>query len=437
MATPRVPLPPEPVPAPCAQGGDIACFREELGPTAGRALAALARAVDAWVQHAPAVRADVDPECIPELSLTLQALLRLTRDRSRDAATAEAVGFGCYNLAEWAEEKGAIRSALHWAQKAIVAWPQHPQYAYLIGRLARATAAYDAAEHWLRYAMRLSRSQMQWETYGRSLSGYANLRRQRGNLPVAVRYHRLALKTARRHGLRTLEGDALYDLAVSAMDQGDPGRALLLGREAIRAYGPGHTRIFRLAHDFAWLLMNERGDYYHAAFVFQALKPHVWDPDARLAVVTSLCRAAAGAGWDNAFEASWVDAWVLVRTAPAQNRHAAALLELAYAAAAAGSFERSRMAAELALQIATARGEGVEIITAERVLRVLDDPSASEEVLMKTFPDLRWTSQKGAPAAMHQATAQFVEDVSLALRPRRDDPSGQSLRGVPVERPLA
>jgi tetratricopeptide (TPR) repeat protein len=426
MATPRVPLPPEPVPAPCAQGGDIACFREELGPTAGRALAALARAVDAWVQHAPAVRADVDPECIPELSLTLQALLRLTRDRSRDAATAEAVGFGCYNLAEWAEEKGAIRSALHWAQKAIVAWPQHPQYAYLIGRLARRSAEYDHAEHWLRYAMRLSRRRGEWETYALSLSGFGNLKRQRGNHPQATRYHRLALKLARRHGLRTIEGDALYDLAVGAIEQGEIPRALSLGREAIRAYGPGHTRIHRLAHDFAWLLMNDRGDYFHAAYVFQALKPHIWDPDVRLAVVTSLCRAAAGAGWEKAFETSWVDAWVLIRTATSRERHAGALIQLAYAAAAMGSLERARLAVQLALEVALERREGFEIVTAERILQVLDRAEENDAELESVFPDLRREVRVATAGTAWEDAAHFAEDVALALRARRDNPAGQS-----------
>lgn len=421
MATPRVPLPPEPVPAPCAQGGDIACFREELGPTAGRALAALARAVDAWVQHAPAVRADVDPECIPELSLTLQALLRLTRDRSRDAATAEAVGFGCYNLAEWAEEKGAIRSALHWAQKAIVAWPQHPQYAYLIGRLARRSASYEAAEHWLRYAMRLSRRRMEWETYALALSGFGNVRRQRGNIPAAVRFHRLTLKVARRHGLRRVEGDALYDLAVLAIDTGDVVAALNFGADAIRVYGPGHSKIQRVAHDFAWLMMTSMGDFYHAAYILRAILPHIWNPPTRLTVAASLCRAAAGAGWNAEFESAWVESWVLLHSMRSRERHASSLVQLAYAAASVGSWERARMAAERAIAAASERTEGMEIIQAEEILAVLRAEDASDEELCKAFPDLRFVDHRGVASRHRQAAERFIEDLASALRAHKED----------------
>jgi hypothetical protein len=304
---------------------------------------------------------------------------------------------------------------------AIAAWPQQPQYAYLIGRLARRSASHEHAERWLRYAMRLSRRRMAWETYALALAGFANLKRQRGNFPAAVRYHQLSLKVARRHSLRSAEGDALYDLAVIAIDRGDVTTAMAFGREAIQAFGPGHSRIYRLAHDFAWLLMNEHGDFYHAAFMFRALRPLVWDPPSRLLLTANLCRAAAGVGWEAIFEETWVDSWVLLRTSPSQEHHSAACLQLAYAAGTAGSWERCRMAAEVALRVATERREGMEVVKAEDVLRAIDTQETDPGTLSDVFPDFRWFAVSDPPKSTFDAAERFVEDLSLALRGRRDE----------------
>ena len=388
MATPRLPTPPNPVPVPRAAGGEDSAIPAEIGGDAAASLASLLECVGAWLArpvegrglgyHPAAER--VTPDAVPELLLTTEALLRLVMEDCPDSDTAEAVGLGCFQIAEWAEERGALATALAWAQAAIGAWPQQPHYAYLIGRLARKRAQNAGAEEWLRYAMRLARRRMAWEVYALSLSGYANLKRQKGNIPAATCYHRLALKASRRHGLRTLEGDALYDLAVMSFERGDARSALAYGRLAIGAYGPGHARIYRLANDLAWYLMCHSGENEQAAYVFQALIPHVWEPVYRLLANANLARAAAGAGWGDVFERAWVNTWVLLGTPGSEEGHSSALLQLAHAAVCAEAWERARMAAERALAIAIRREEHKMVALVEDVLATIVQTVAADEV---------------------------------------------------------
>jgi tetratricopeptide (TPR) repeat protein len=410
----------------CSDSGCDAAIPRELTGAAARSLGALLTCVEAWVSRSaegsglgfhPAADA-VDPDAVPELMLTTEALLRLVSESQPDADTSEAVGLGCFHLAEWAEERGALGTALAWAQAAIAAWPQQPHYAYLIGRLARKRAQYAHAEEWLRYAMRLGRRRMVWEVYTLSLSGYANLKRQKGNIPAANRFHRLALKAARRHGLRSLEGDALYDLAVLAIDSGDARKAIGYGRQALQAYGSGHTRVLRLAHDFAWLLMNNYGEFDAAATILQALVPHVWEPPFRVLLLANLCRASAGADWGAMFEQAWVDSWSLLRQTPTRDGHARALLQLAFGASRMGSWERSRLALEAAATIARERSEGELLIEAEEILSAIQDGENDPDRLLRAAPDCRWLSMD---VVAHLPTEDLVGDITSNLRSRRDD----------------
>jgi tetratricopeptide (TPR) repeat protein len=426
MATPRLPLPPGPVPVTDPTHGSDTVIPRELAGAAGATLAALLECVGSWVQrpvesrglgyHPAAER--VDPDGAPELLLTCEALLRLVMEEQPDSDTAEAVGLGCFQIAEWCEERGALATALAWAQAAIATWPQQPHYAYLIGRLARKRAQYAHAEEWLRYAMRLSRRRMVWEVYALALSGYANLKRQKGNMPAAVRFHRLALKAARRHGLRSLEGDALYDLAVMAIDMDDIRSAIKFGRQALHAYGPGHMRVPRLAHDFAFVLMHSYGEFTAAASIMQSLLPHIWEPPFRVLLLANLCRACAGADWDSIFERTWVEAWTLLRQSTDQNGHARALIQLAYAAGRAGSWERARLATESAAIIARERREGEVLIETEEMLVALRAGESDPQRLIRIAPDCRWISSEPQPAL---GTEDLVGDIVETLRNRRDE----------------
>jgi tetratricopeptide (TPR) repeat protein len=406
---------------------DYTVILDEIGGGGGAALRHLLESVSQWVARPAGSRGGVyhpaaegvDPGAVPELLLSVEALQRLVAEATPDADTSEAVGLGCYTVAEWAEERGAIGTALAWAQAAIEAWPQQPHYAYLVGRLARKRAEYEMAEAWLRYAMRLARRRMVWEVYALALAGFANLKRQKGNIPAAMRYHRLSLKAARKFGLRTFEGDALYDLAVMCFEVGDAKHAFSYARQAVDAYGPGHSRIPPLAIDIGLFLMYQYGQFEFAAYIFQSLLPYVWEMPNRLLVSANLARAAAAAGWEEVFEKAWLDAWLLMGTSSSAEGHASALVQLSHGAASLNSWERASMAAERGLRIAADRREGKVLVMAEGMLQALRGEMMADQQLRAVFPDLEFLEAAVPPLTPPEAEM-LAGELVRAMKIRRD-----------------
>lgn len=250
-----------------------------------------------------------------------------------------------------------------------------------------------------------------------AVSGLGNLHRQRGNLPRARRHHELARRMARRHDLRTLEGDALYDLCVISLSAGDGTRAFEYARSAIRVYGPGHSQVHRLANDIAWFWLEHYGKFESAASVFMALIDHIWEPPYRVLLFGNLARAASGAGWRDIFEEMWIEVWSTVRQQTGNEGHAAALLQLARGAGNIGAWDRAAIAASEALRIARARMEGEMILVAETLLGAVDAHVLSDGRLEEVFQD----RQRMRDASPDVETSDLVADLSNAMRARRDN----------------
>lgn len=353
---------------------------------------------------------DVDPALRPSLA----ALDRLLRDPDPDAATIEAAAFACLNAALWAEERGAYRTALGFLHAAEDVDPDNPHYAYNLGRVARKMAFYEESEAWLKWAHYVARSYGRWEVATLALSGLGNLHRQRGNLPKARRLHEVARRMARLKGLRTLEGDALYDLAVMTFYLHDSPTAIAYARQALTAYGPGHSQVYHLAHDIAWYWMDSLGDFSNSAHVFSALLDHVWKPSTRLLISANFARAAAGLGWKEAFERTWIEAWGTIRQAIDQQGHAAALTQLALGAGSLGDWERAIFSAQEALKIARSRKEGPVVVVAEAILESLRVEVISDTAIQEVFKDLSRTEESD------DAATWLAAELANAMRARRD-----------------
>jgi tetratricopeptide (TPR) repeat protein len=354
---------------------------------------------------------------VPELAITLPALDRLIRDPNPDPSTMEAVALGCMQVGLWAEDAAAGRTALAFFQAAEDADHDNPHFAYNVGRIARKLAMYDEAEAWLKWAHWVARGAARWDVAALSLSGLGNLHRQRGNLPLAMRFHKATRRIARRHNLRTLEGDALYELVGLSFDFGDAKLGVEYARRAIEAYGPGHTRIFRLAKDIAWLWMDQFGEFESAAHVFTVLMDHLWDPENRVTLPASLARAAAGAGWRDVFEEMWIETWLVIRQQPNQNFHAAALTQIALGAGSVGDWERARMAATEAFRIARERQESEPLFVAESILQAMRSDVIAEEAIQTVFSDRR----RPAPLWIGDDAPDLASELTGAMRVRRDD----------------
>jgi hypothetical protein len=236
-----------------------------------------------------------------------------------------------------------------------------------------------------------------------------------------MRFHKVTRRVAQRHNLRTLEGDALYDLMALSFDIEDPACGMRYAREAITAYGAGHTRIQRMAKDVAWLWMDRFGEFENAAHVFTALLDHIWEPNERLLLLASLARAAAGAGWKEVFESMWIESWVTLRHQPTEHGHAAALTQLALGASTFGSWDRAQLAADEALRIARKRAEGEVVLLTESILGAIQEGVIAEE----RIHDLVGT--RNAAIERNGAATELASDFAEAMRVRRDNaPHGPS-----------
>ncbi len=328
-----------------------------------------------------------------------------------------------WRAAMWAEGWGACITALTFEQLAQSAFPANGYFAYDVGRLARVLADFTAAESWLKWSARLSRRQKAWKVYFLSLAGLGNLCRRTGNYPLAVRFHRLSLRVARMHGLRTLEGDALYDLAIMHFEMEHAILGSDYARQALQAYGAGHARVMRLAHDVALFWLESVGDFKNAKDTFQELLQHVWEPADRVVILANLARAAAGMGDESVFEATWNETWALLRRQEAREGHAAALIQIAHGAASFGYWSRVEIAAFEALGVARERRESMHIIMAEQMLDTARAGIMSDDDVQRVFPDYRWTDRADVDENAAELVASFVN----AMRVRRDGaPEGPS-----------
>jgi tetratricopeptide (TPR) repeat protein len=283
-----------------------------------------------------------------------------------EGADKKRVATACRKIAEWAEGKGTLATALVYMQAAALA-SNDPRLSYEVGRLARQRGEYARAETWFRRAILLGRQSGDWESYALAFVGLGNLYMQRGNIPGAHRAHLRAYRASRRKGLRKVQGMALHDLFGIAVVRNQVREAEELAASTLRAYGPSHPRLPFFAHDVGVFWM-ERGYYAPAITVFNALVPHLRRPNDQAPVLANITRAAAGSQNRNLFEDAWKKAWDVNTAVNAGERTAATFESLATSAAVMGEWDRAVDAAERAIEVATQRGESHVITSAEAVL---------------------------------------------------------------------
>jgi tetratricopeptide (TPR) repeat protein len=279
----------------------------------------------------------------------------------------EEVAAACIALGKWAEEEGWLATALAFVQSAALASPRDAARAYEVGLLARRRAEYARAETWFRRTVALARQTGDWESYAKAFLGLGNLYRQRGALGGSRQHHVRALRAARRHTMKDLQGAALHNLCVVAIESGHPRRAQDYARKAFEAYGPRHERLPVLAHDVAYF-WSTRGDFSRALPVFRAVLAWITRPADRLQVFANIARAAGGMGDREAFEEAAAEARKLIEGEEVQETAAQAWLDLAHGAASTGAWQRAEDWAERSAELARERRESRIRTQAEELL---------------------------------------------------------------------
>lgn len=288
------------------------------------------------------------------LRAPLAVIARLLADPA--GADRRRVSSACLKIAEWAEKKEALATALAFTQAAALTGSNDARISYAVGRIARQRAEYPRAETWFRRAILLGRQGGDWESYALAFAGLGNLYVQRGNLSAAQKAHLRAFRAAKRKGLRNVQGMALHDLFVIATQRHQTREAEELAAAALRAYGAGHNRLPFFAHDvaFFWLSQN---CFAPALTVLTALRPHFERPSDQAFVLAHIAVAAAGLGDRATYEEAWQASAQLIANVHTPERAASVYLALADAAALEQDWERTSIAAERAVMLASAREE--------------------------------------------------------------------------------
>jgi len=284
-----------------------------------------------------------------------------------ETAREENVALACREVAQWAESRGLLATALAFAQSAAVVTPADPAVSYNVGRLAKRRAEHARAETWFRRTVALARQAGDWPTYALSFVGLGNVYVNRGNYPAARRFLERALRAAGRNSLHDIEGMARHDLFGIEVEGGNAAGANEQARQAFGAYGPLHPRIPHLAHDVAYFWCTQ-GCFAQALPVLQSVLRHFEEPAIRIAVLADIGRAAGGTGDRATFQQAWDEAVELMNANGGQDTAARAYLDLAHGALSLGAWERAEDAAQRALDGATRAGDAKTRLTAETVV---------------------------------------------------------------------
>lgn len=312
----------------------------------------------------------------PEIRAPLDMLAELVENSGGIAA--ETVTTACREISQWAEGRGSLAAAVAFAQAGALASPANPTAGLRVAKLARKKGENARAETWFRRTVGLARQAKDWESYSRAFLGLGNLYRLRGVLPTARHLYIRGLRAAKRHSMRTLQGDALHELFTIAEEMGQPREAESLARSAYEAYGPEHPLIPALAHDVAYF-WTSLGHYGPALSVFQALLPEARKPLDRMCIAGSLARAAGGAGEGEAFTEARREVERLLTDPGAGEIAARALLDLARGAASLDDWDTAEKAVDRAREIATEREEARVIELADSLMEAVKSERAVEE----------------------------------------------------------
>lgn len=279
----------------------------------------------------------------------------------------ETVAEACTEIASWAEERGAGSTQLAFTQAAALAAPRNAALPYKVGVIARDRGDAARAETWFRHAIMIGRQVGDWTSYSMAYISLGNMFVKRGNFPSAHRMHIKALRASRRKGLRKIQGLALHELFVVAIETGRHSQADEFARLAMRAYGSDHPMLPALAHDVAYFWMQQ-GYFERALPVFQALLPHFHGPADEILVHAHIARAAGGSGHRDTFRKEWVEVTRMAKDSGTLPRLAGAMVELAEGAASLGEWDRAEQAAEKALAVARERNEAKLLVRADGLL---------------------------------------------------------------------
>lgn len=280
----------------------------------------------------------------PELEVSLTSLTAVVDAPARTSS--EVVSLACVEVSRWAVARGAMGTAMAFAQAASLAAPDSAAPAVFAGEVALRWVRLGRAETWLRRGIGLGRRAREWDAYTRAYVHLGKIYSLRGSTAAARRYYITAMRAGRRHGLRALRATAFHGLLRMALDAGDWENAERYLRAAVRGFDRGDPRLADVLHDGAYLWVSV-GRYSRALTLLSKLLVIRTEPRDRALALALQARAAAGAGERRLYQEAWSSAWSMIDRATTPAEHARALLELGRASSHVRDWPRVAQVARL------------------------------------------------------------------------------------------
>jgi tetratricopeptide (TPR) repeat protein len=290
----------------------------------------------------------------PELGRAFEVFTELQREpESVDAAD---VARACHAVYAWADQRGLLETAAHFAEAAAYADPQHPAYAVDAGWICRRVHVggfLGRSAAWYQRAYLLSVRHSSRHDSLRALTGYGALMQELGNLSEAKRAYLKAARRAFRTGRKRRAAVAHHYLFALTAEHGELADAVEHARRAFRLYPIHDARLPYLAHDYAVFLLLRYNAYRPALRLTRPALAKMEDPDAIVMVAGTLAWAAGGAGFTDQFHSA---ERLAVELVPLYRTHAAsALAAIALGARVLGEWNAVHRYASMALPLARQR----------------------------------------------------------------------------------
>lgn len=298
-----------------------------------------------------------------QLGESLAVLDRMVREP--EGAIGDSVAAACSSIAEWAEKKGHIQTAVWFREVAAHAAPDDSFLAAAAGRLLRQHAYFERSKLWFERAVGLARLAGDMSASASAYLSWANMEFHRGEHSRARKLFLRAWGRARKHHLRELGAAARHNLLALCIETGRFHEAQEHAEAAFELYGRHHPIIPTFAQDVAQL-WSWQGYSEIALRVFLAALQKIDVPKERFITTANMGRAAAGAGRRDLF----LDAWGAVAhyAGPPNEFVAEALVNISEGALMLGLHAKALEAANRALHLASSRRERATEEQAQRVL---------------------------------------------------------------------
>lgn len=171
----------------------------------------------------------------------------------------------------------------------------------LLGRLERRRGEWEGAVHWYGVAREVARERGDRGKEAVVLSGWANVLRDRGNLPGARSVLLEGIEAARESGDAYALGSAHHDLMAVEQDSGQLGRAIVHGWRAVEVYPREENRLHAMTALAGCFLAT--GELQAADDAYSIVLARVEHPEYRLIAREALAHVAARRGRADDFRA--------------------------------------------------------------------------------------------------------------------------------------